>query len=95
VTGPPPALSSGSSGRPARGTRRAELDPRPRAILEYADKLTREPWAVREEDVAALRTAGLTDSAILDVAQVTAYYAYVNRLADGLGVELEGFWGEE
>jgi alkylhydroperoxidase family enzyme len=51
---------------------------------------------VREADVEALRAAGLTDSAILDVAQVTAYYAYVNRLADGLGVELEGFWeGEE
>jgi uncharacterized peroxidase-related enzyme len=80
----------------AEDFRRAALDPRPRAILEYADKLTREPWAVREADVEALRPAGLTDSAILDVAQVTAYYAYVNRLADGLGVELEGFWeGEE
>jgi uncharacterized peroxidase-related enzyme len=80
----------------AEDFRRAALDPRSRAILEYADKLTREPWAVREADVAALRAAGLTDSAILDVAQVTAYYAYVNRLADGLGVELEGFWeGEE
>jgi uncharacterized peroxidase-related enzyme len=76
--------------------RRVDLHPRSRAILEYADKLTREPWAVREADVETLRAAGLTDSAILDVAQVTAYYAYVNRLADGLGVELEGFWeGEE
>ncbi|MFN2136407.1 MAG: peroxidase-related enzyme, partial [Candidatus Promineifilaceae bacterium] len=27
--------------------------------------------------------------------QVTGYYAFVNRLADGLGVELEGFWSEE
>ncbi len=35
------------------------------------------------------------DAAILDVNQVTGYYAYVNRLADGLGVELEDFWGEE
>lgn len=75
--------------------RRAELDPRPRAILEYADKLTREPWAMREADVEILRAVDLSDGAILDAAQVTAYYAYVNRLADGLGVELEGFWGEE
>jgi uncharacterized peroxidase-related enzyme len=78
----------------AEDFRRADLGPRSRAILEYADMLTREPWAVREADVEALRAAGMTDSAILDVAQVTAYYAYVNRLADGLGVELEGFWGE-
>jgi alkylhydroperoxidase family enzyme len=40
-------------------------------------------------DVIALRQAGFSDAAILDINQVTAYYAYVNRLADGLGVELE------
>jgi alkylhydroperoxidase family enzyme len=48
-----------------------------------------------EADVTALRTAGLSDEAILDVNQVTGYYAFVNRLADGLGVELEAFWGDE
>jgi alkylhydroperoxidase family enzyme len=41
-----------------------------------------------------LREAGFSDSAILDINQVTGYYAYVNRLADGLGVELEEFWKE-
>ena len=45
-----------------------------------------------EADVAALREAGFSDTAILDINQVTGYYAYVNRLADGLGVELEEFW---
>lgn len=43
-------------------------------------------------DVAALRTAGLKDDEILDVCQVTSYFNYVNRLADGLGVELEEYW---
>lgn len=43
-------------------------------------------------DVDALRAAGLRDDEILDVCQVTAYFNYVNRLADGLGVELEEFW---
>jgi alkylhydroperoxidase family enzyme len=43
-------------------------------------------------DVEALRDIGLTDGEILDVCQVTAYYNYVNRLADGLGVELEDYW---
>ena len=43
----------------------------------------------------ALRAHGFDEAALLDIAQVTAYYNYVNRLADGLGVELEAFWDEE
>lgn len=69
--------------------RSAPLEPADRAMLDYAVKLTREPWSVERADVDALRDAGFSDLAVLDVAQVTAYYAYVNRLADGLGVELE------
>ena len=71
----------------------AELSPADRAMLNYTVKLTLEPWAMVEADVVALREAGFSDAAILDINQVTAYYAYVNRLADGLGVELEPFWG--
>ncbi len=63
-------------------------------MLDYAVKLTREPWAMVRSDVEALRAAGWSDTAILDVNQVTGYYAFVNRLADGLGVELEDFWDE-
>jgi uncharacterized peroxidase-related enzyme len=74
--------------------RMAELSATDRAMLDYAVKLTREPWAMREADVQGLREAGFDDAAILDIAQVTAYYAYVNRLADGLGVELEAYWDE-
>ena len=58
-------------------------------MLEYVEKLTLRPWEVVEQDVVALRDAGFSDAAILDIAQVTGYYAFVNRLADGLGVELE------
>ena len=58
----------------------------------YVEKLTLKPWEMVEIDVVALRDAGFSDSAILDINQVTGYYAYVNRLADGLGVELEEFW---
>ncbi len=64
-------------------------------MLDYAVKLTLEPWAMVEADVRALRAAGWSDAAILDVNQVTGYYAFVNRLADGLGVELEDFWAED
>lgn len=71
--------------------RRAKLGPEDRAMLEYTDKLTREPWAMVEADVDELRQAGFCDNGILDICQVAAYYAFVNRLADGLGVELEPF----
>lgn len=60
-----------------------------RAMLAYAAKLTHEPWSVAAEDVEQLRRAGFSDAAILDICQITGYFAFVNRLADGLGVELE------
>lgn len=66
-----------------------------RALLDYAVKLTLEPWNMRREDVEALRAAGFSDAAILDANLVAGYYAFVNRLADGLGVELEAKWGEK
>ncbi len=63
-----------------------------KAMLGYAVKLTLSPWRMAEADVVALREAGFSDAAILDINQVAAYYAFVNRLADGLGVALEPFW---
>lgn len=58
-------------------------------MLAYAEKLTLNPAAMSERDVVELRTAGFTDRDILDICEVTAYYAYVNRIADGLGVAIE------
>jgi alkylhydroperoxidase family enzyme len=63
-------------------------------MLNYAEKLTLRPWDMVETDVQYLREAGFSDTAILDINQVTGYYAFVNRLADGLGVELEEYWNE-
>ena len=64
-------------------------------MLDYAVKLTRRPGAMTVADASALRAAGFGDRSILDICQLVAYYNYVNRLADGLGVELEPGWGEE
>lgn len=61
-------------------------------MLDYAVKLTRHPGAMTREDTGLLRAAGFGDRAILDICQVVSYYNYVNRLADGLGVELEAHW---
>ena len=61
-------------------------------MLDYTHKLTLTPWEMVEADVQTLRDHGFSDRAILDINQITAYYAYVNRIADGLGVPLENFW---
>ena len=45
-------------------------------------------------DIEALRAHGLTDRAIHDAAQVTGFFNYITRIADGLGVEPEDFIGE-
>ena len=65
--------------------RLASLELHDRAMLEYALKLTLEPWNMVQADVEKLRQAGFPDADILDINQVTAYFAFVNRLADGLG----------
>ncbi len=61
-------------------------------MLEYAMKLTLEPWNMIQTDVQKLRQVGFKDADILDINQITGYFAFVNRLVDGLGVELESFW---
>ena len=67
----------------------AELAPADRAMLDYASKLTRVPSEMTSADVQRLRQAGFDDRAIHDICAITAYFAFVNRMADGLGVELE------
>lgn len=72
--------------------RSAPVQMRQRAILEYAEKLTLAPATMTQVDIDALTAAGLSEREILDVNQITGYFAYVNRLADGLGVPLEDYW---
>lgn len=55
-------------------------------------KLTRDPAAVAREDVDALRQHGLDDAAVHDAIQVIAYFNYINRVADGVGIEPEPDW---
>jgi alkylhydroperoxidase family enzyme len=64
-------------------------------MLDYAAKLTLHGTEMVPEDVEALRREGFDDQAILDINQITAYYNYVNRMANGLGVELEAYWKKE
>ncbi len=76
----------------AHDWRRAELTPRERALCELAVKLTHLAAEVDERDVDALRAVGLDDAAISDAIQVVAYFNYVTRIADGVGIADEPEW---
>ena len=69
--------------------RTADLDDATRGLLDYAARLTTAPGSVTEQEIEGLRQLGWSDRAIHDAAQVTAYFNYINRVADGLGVDLE------
>jgi uncharacterized peroxidase-related enzyme len=61
--------------------RAARLPKRQRAMLDFAVKLTTQPWEIEEEDREKLRRAGFTDRDIWDIASVAAFYNMTNRLA--------------
>lgn len=65
------------------------------AMLRYAVKLTEHPGGMTEADVQVLREHGFSDQDILHIAEVTGYYAYANRIADGLGIPLEEWIPED
>jgi alkylhydroperoxidase family enzyme len=54
--------------------------------------VTREPASIRQEDVDAVRAHGLDDAAVHDAIQVIAYFNYINRVADAVGIEDEPEW---
>jgi uncharacterized peroxidase-related enzyme len=59
------------------------------AVASYTAKLTKDPGAMTEADVDALRAAGLGDLEILDANNMCAHLNYVNRIANGLGLKTE------
>jgi uncharacterized peroxidase-related enzyme len=63
----------------------AKLEPRLKAIVDYAAKLTRDPAAITPADAAPLRAQGLGDLEILDLTHAVAMFAWANRLMQTLG----------
>ena len=61
--------------------RAARLSGRERAMLDFAVKLTAEPWLMEEEDRARLRRAGFSDRDIWDIASVAGFFNMTNRVA--------------
>jgi uncharacterized peroxidase-related enzyme len=65
----------------AMNYRAARLSKRRRAMLDFAVKLTVEPWAIEESDRARLRGVGFSDRDVWDIAAIAAFYNMTNRLA--------------
>ncbi len=68
--------------------RRADLPEKLRALMDYALKLTLTPGAMTEDSVLQLRELGYSDEQLLDATFVIGYFNFINRLADGLGVDI-------
>ncbi len=73
----------------------ANISNKQMVMLNYAAKLTERPADIFKRDIEQLREVGFKDRSILDINQIVAYYAFVNRIADGLGVDLEEFWNKK
>lgn len=72
-----------------RDYRSADLEPNDRAMLDYVAKLTLTPARMTRDDVESLREHGFDDTAILQINLIASFFAYVNRVADGLGIGRE------
>ncbi|HLF61825.1 MAG TPA: peroxidase [Acidimicrobiia bacterium] len=72
----------------------AGLDAATTGLLEFAEKLTDECAAVGKDDIEVLRSHGFDDQGISSCVQVVAYFNYINRIAEGLGVAMED-WIED
>jgi len=78
----------------AEDWRSAGLDAPTVALLDFAERLTDECAAVTIDDIEALRSKGFDDRGISSCVQVVAYFNYINRIAEGLGVPEEGWIAE-
>lgn len=79
----------------AQDWRVAGLDPPTLAVLEYGHRLTVNPAAITADDIAVLRHHGFDDMGISSATQVVAYFNYINRVAEGLGVPHEEWLGSD
>lgn len=69
--------------------REAHLDSATQGLLDFAVKLTLSPRKMAADDICVLRGLGFSDESILDAVQLIAYFNYINRVLDALGVEPE------
>lgn len=67
----------------------APLEPQDKAMIDFALKLTRAPSTVKSNDLERLERAGFSEEQVVDIVLITCTFNFMDRLADGLGVELD------
>ncbi len=67
----------------------APLEPQDKAMIDFALRLTREPSTVRREHIESLKRHGFSEEQVVDIVLITCTFNFMDRLADGLGVELD------
>lgn len=74
---------------------RAGLGKSVETMLDFAAQLTAKPGGDFSREVSTLKQVGFSDSEILHITLIVAYFNFVNRIANGLGVDLESYWQED
>jgi uncharacterized peroxidase-related enzyme len=69
--------------------RTAPVAPEMRQLLSFAEKVARDASQTTPDDIAALRSAGFSDRALLDAAHVAGFFSYMNRVVLGLGADVK------
>ena len=62
-----------------------------KAICSFAEKLTLNPGEIDKKDIQSIKNFGYVDKEISEIVQIISYFNYINRVADGLGLEPEDF----
>jgi uncharacterized peroxidase-related enzyme len=84
------SLDEGLAAELRRDYTKADLSDADRAMLDFAVKLTRAAYQMTPEDVGRLRAAGFDDVGVLQITLIAAWFNYINRVADALGVGKPG-----
>ncbi|HZY87864.1 MAG TPA: hypothetical protein VFE78_23710 [Gemmataceae bacterium] len=79
-------LDEGLAAALRRDYRQAELSDQDRAMLDFAARLTTTAYKLTADDLDRLRAVGFDDVGILQVTLIAAWFNYINRVADALGV---------
>ena len=67
----------------------APISPQDRVMLDYVVKVTKDATKVWKDDMDRLRSVGFDDRGILQITLIAAWFNYINRVADALGVGRE------
>ncbi len=64
----------------------APISSQDRVMLDYVVKLTKDATKCWKDDIERLRSVGFDDRGILQITLIAAWFNYINRVADSLGV---------